>query len=360
MAKAKLQRSSRIYLNFANTGKKKECFAFLNHCRNLQQYFVDLFWQRKDCKGKFTDLVTVHRGRDRFSTTTRLAQAMAKQAKEALRHKNGGIRKRKPRLRQQTVTLYYHFANIEYGKGAFNYVLNLTGSGAPKLTIPFNSTSHLKRLLANGYAISKTVRLGRDKANLWLDVIVEKPKPKFRITGKIVGMDSNLKNGFHFSDGQVLGESIYDLIKTFDKREKNTHEQVKQRINETLKRLDCSQIKLLVIENLKYVKHHKRGTFPRQFNRRLSHWLYSYFGTRIEQICEELGIRLDRKNPAYSSQFCRSCFKWDRRNRKGDVFECVTCGEVHHADTNAAKNMELLGLADSYGIRSLASSIWML
>lgn len=360
MAKNKLQRSSRIYLNIANAGKKQECFEFLNRCRNIQQYFIDLFWQRQDCKDKYTDLETVHRGRNRFKTTTRLAQAMAKQAKESLRHKNGGIRKRKPRLRQQTATLYYHFANIEKGNGSFDYVLNLIGSGAPKMTIPFNSTSHLNRLLASGYTISKTVRLGRDKDKLWLDVIVEKPRPKLRIEGRVIGMDSNLKNGFHFSDGQVIGQNIYDLIKGFDKREKNTHEQIKQRINEELKKLDWSQIKTLAIENLKNVKKYKRGTFPRGFNRRLSHWLYGYFGTRVAQINEELGIRLERKNPAYSSQFCRSCFKWDRRNRKGDVFKCMTCGHTEHADGNASKNMELLGLAEVYGLRSLVAGIWML
>ena len=183
MAKAKLQRTSRIYLNAANAGKIKQCFAFLSRCHDVQQYFVDLFWQRKDCKGKFTDLATVHRGREKFGTTTRLAQAMAKQAKEQLRHKNGGLRKKKPRLRRQTATLYYHFAVIEEGAGSFNYVLKLAGSGAPKLAIPFNSNSHLNRLLARGFSISKTVRLGRDKDQLWLDVIVEKPMPEKKSEG---------------------------------------------------------------------------------------------------------------------------------------------------------------------------------
>lgn len=360
MAKSKIQRSSRICLNAANAGKRNECFTFLNLCHNLQQYFIDLFWQRGECKDKYADLATVHKGRDRFKTTTRLAQAMAKQAKENLRHKNSGIRKKKPNLRTQTAMLYYHFANIEKSKSAFDYVLNLAGSGAPKMTVPFNSTSHLNRLLAKGYSISKTVRLGRNRNKLWLDIIVEKPKPKRKESGRVIGLDSNLKNGFHFSDGRVIGKKLYDLIKSFDKRKKRTHNIVKQKTNEELKRLDLSNVKIFAIENLKNVKKNKRGTFSRQMNRRLSHWLYRHFATRIEQLCEESGIFLEKKNPAYTSQFCRSCFKWDRRNRKGDVFKCVTCGKVDHADANASKNMELLGLADSYGIRSLASSIFML
>lgn len=355
MARAKLQRSSRIYLNAANLGKKQACFAFLRYCHDVQQYFIDLFWQRKDCKGKFTDLATVHRGRGRFEATTRLAQAMAKQAKEQLRHKNGNLRKKKPSLRKQTATLYSHFAAIEKGSGSFNYVFKLTGSGAPKLTIPFNSTSHLNRLLAKGYAISKTVRLGRDKGKLWLDVIVEKPRPDKKAMGKVLGIDSNYKGGFVFSDGRLLGADSYRKIQNFYKREKHTHEQIKQALNAELRSFDISDIKLIAIEDLKYVKHHKRGTFSRVFNRRLSHWTYRYFMARLEQICEEHGILVSKKLPHYTSQTCNSCHRCDKRSRAGSEFACVWCGHHEDADLNAARNLCLLGEAEVYGLRSLPS-----
>lgn len=355
MAKAKLQRTSRIYLNAANAGKIKQCFAFLSRCHDVQQYFVDLFWQRKDCKGKFTDLATVHRGREKFGTTTRLAQAMAKQAKEQLRHKNGGLRKKKPRLRRQTATLYYHFAVIEEGAGSFNYVLKLAGSGAPKLAIPFNSNSHLNRLLARGFSISKTVRLGRDKDQLWLDVIVEKPMPEKKSEGKVLGVDSNYKGGFVFSDARLLGEKSYQKIQGFYKREKHTHEQIKQALNAEMKSFDFSNIKLIALEDLKYVKHHKRGTFSRVFNRRLSHWTYRYFMARLEQACEEHGIAVSKKLPHYTSQTCHSCHSCDKRSRAGSEFACVWCGHRDDADLNAARNLCLLGEAEVYGLRSLPS-----
>lgn len=360
MAKNKIQRASRIYINHINAGKRLKCFEFLELCRNLQQYFVDLFWQRGGCDVKFADLETVHLGRSRFKTTTRLAQAMAKQAIECLGRKNRRAKNRKPRLHQQTTTLYYHFGCIEKCNGSFNYVLRLTGSGAPKITIPFNSTKHLNRLLDRGFNICRTIRIGRDKEMFWIDVIVEKEIPEKREVGHIIGMDSGMKNGFHFSDGQIVGDHIYNLICGFAKREKHTHEQVEQEINRAIKRIDWKNINRLAIEDLKYVKHYKRGTFPRSFNRRLSHWLYRHFATRLGQECEEIGVIIDRKNPAYTSQFCRTCFKWDRRNRKGDKFLCIECGEHGHADTHASENLELLGLAESYSIRSLASSIWML
>ncbi len=81
---------------------------------------------------------------------------------------------------------------------------------------------------------------------------------------------------------------------------------------------------------------------------------YRYSETLIERKCEELGIEVIRKNPWKTSQFCRYCFKWDRRNRRGDKFLCVNCHHgVEHADFNASKNLELLGLLGFYGIHDL-------
>jgi IS605 OrfB family transposase len=127
-------------------------------------------------------------------------------------------------------------------------------------------------------------------------------------------------------------------------------------IGAAFKQIDFSQIKTVVVEDLKKVKHDKRGTFSRAFNRRLSHWLYKYSEALLQRKCEELGIEVIRKNPWKTSQFCRQCFRWDRRNRKGDKFLCVNCGHVEHADFNASKNLELLGLLGFYGIHDLQNS----
>ncbi|NJR74867.1 MAG: transposase [Scytonema sp. CRU_2_7] len=62
------------------------------------------------------------------------------------------------------------------------------------------------------------------------------------------------------------------------------------------------------------------------------------------------------KDPFKTSQFCSTCNRWDRRNRKGDRFKCVHCGYQSHADHNAAHNLELLGTAGVYGLRSYLSS----
>ena len=351
-----MRRVSRVFLNDLNQGKAEIIHQFLHTCHDATQYFVDLFWQRQDFSAQMADLATVHRGRDRFGLTTRLAQALAKQAKETIRSQMERDIKRKPRLRSWIVTLYYHFVDIQGFKGKhFDLAVELIGSGAPRLILPVHSTRHLNRKLNEGWQMSKTLRLGMKNGQVFVEFILEKQRPQPKTAGQIVGMDSNYVNGLVFSDGQQVGKEIVERVRSFHKREKHTHTDIIDRWGQVLKRIDWSNIKLLCIENLKYVKHNRRGTFSRQHNRRLSHWQYDSIVHLLEQYCEEHGVRLERKNPAYTSQYCHQCGKWDRRNRVADQFKCVHCGYPDQSDGNAALNLALLGAAGVYGLRSLKS-----
>jgi transposase len=286
-----------------------------------------------------------------------LAQALAKQAKECVRSANKHTPRRKPQLHNHTTTLYYHFVIIEsYNGDAFDFAVKVSGSGAPDVILPVHSTAHLNGFLNDGWKLSKTIRLGRRGDRLFVDFLLEKPRPPLRIEGHVVGMDSNYKAGFVFSDGQVVGQEIHARIQQFKPRQKHTHAEIRAMVGHALKQVDLSNVKLLAIENLKYVKHGKRGKFSRGFNRRLSHWLCSLSDDLLSRAGEEQGFRLERKNPWKTSQFCPSCRKWDRRNRVESKFLCANCGHEDDADHNSSKNLELLGVAGVYGLRSLISS----
>ena len=275
-ARPLMRRTSRIFLSDLNAGKAAIVRDFLHQCRDVTQYFVDLFWQRQDFSADLADLATVHRGRDRFGITTRLAQSLAKQAKEICRaaHANGH---HKPRMQRWTTTLYSHFVILEAFAGKhFDYALRLIGSGAPRLTLPLHSTTHCNRFLAAGWTVAKTVRLGWRKGRLFVECLLEKARPALKTAGAVVGMDSNYKHGLVFSDGQTTGDTAYDTIQGFAKRQRHTHAHIKSLVGKALKQIDFSAIRVLCIEDLKHVKACKRGTFPRRLNRRLSHWLYNF------------------------------------------------------------------------------------
>jgi putative transposase len=359
-----MTRSSRVFFEDLNVGKVAELKPFIVHMSDVQRFFVDQTWQRQDFSGKMPDLPWIHKGRDRFSIPVRLAQPMAKQAVEVVCSQHKKDVKAKPRLRSNVITLYSHHIEMQDFQGKyFDKCIMLKGAGSPTLILPFHSHPHLNRLIDKGWDIQNTVRLGLKKGKIYADLIFKKAKPEHRTDGEVIGMDSNYKAGFVLSDGQVLGTELYEEIQTYGKRKKRTHSRTKQLTNIAVKELDLRDLKVFVHEDLKHVKSKKRGTFSRQLNRRLSHWQYAHFVTRLSQDLEEAGVCVWKVNPAYTSQFCRMCYKWDRRNRNEDVFLCKTCGHSDHADLNAAKNMELLGLVGAYGLHSLEGagpSAWSL
>src|SRR5215468_9952200 len=127
------------------------------------------------------DLETVHLAVNRFGITTRLGQALAKQAMEivASQRKKPAKERKKPSLRRHVVTLFYHFLKLEEFQGEeFDFAAVFVGSGAPRLTAPLRSTAPINKLIANGWMISKAVRLGMRRGRLWIEQNFERERPK--------------------------------------------------------------------------------------------------------------------------------------------------------------------------------------
>src|SRR5262245_58831850 len=202
-----MKRSARVFLNDLNQGKAEELRAFLYLCHDVLQYFIDLFWARGEMAAGFADLETVHLAVNRFGITTRPAQALAKQAMEIVasqRKRPAKIRAR-PRLQRHVVTLFYHFLKLEEFRGEeFDFAAIFVGSGAPRLTVSFRSTAPINKFLADGWTISNTFRLGMRRGRLWIEIIFEKQRPEPKQDGRVVGMDSNYRNGLVLSDGQQV------------------------------------------------------------------------------------------------------------------------------------------------------------
>src|SRR5215475_9770469 len=346
--KKTMNRSARIFLNDLNPSKADKLRAFLYLCHDVLQYFIDIFWARGEMSASFADLETVHLAVNRFGITTRLGQALAKQAMEivASQRIKPAKERKKPSLKRHVVTLFYHFLKLEEFQGEeFDYAAVFVGSGAPRLVTPFRSTAPINKRIADGWTISKTFRLGQRRRRLWIELIFEKQPPQPKTEGRIVGMDSNYRNGLVFSDRQQVAQELHAQIQSFDKREKHTRQQIKEELAREIKKIDLSNVKMVAIEDLKRVKDGKRGTFSRKMNRRLSHWQYAYAVDLLERRCQVAGVRMERKDPWKTSQHCPACGKWDKRNRRGDKFKCVLYSYSDHADFKAAKTLELLGLA---------------
>lgn len=92
---------------------------------------------------------------------------------------------------------------------------------------------------------------------------------------------------------------------------------------------------VLVFENLKSLSKKKMG-FNKSLNRRKAFWPRSQLRQCIKNKAELRGIPITNINPAYTSQTCSKCGHLGERKRH--AFTCV-CGNVSHADVNAAINI---------------------
>jgi putative transposase len=357
-----MRRTSRIYLNDLNSSKADTLREFLNQYQQATNYTIIRLWSEKDISSNLlskdvTDVIS-----DRFQTTARLSQCIGKQAKEIVTSqiRKSKRKRRMPRLKSHTANLDSRFVSIEKFDGHFNMCIK-TGSGVPKMVIPFNWTKHANKLRetekgkGQEWLLSNSIRIGYDEKGIFIDFIFEKERPKPRYSGEVLGMDRGYRCMLACSDGQMIGKELKEEIKKGGKRRTSYHHYIETEMNRHLKQLNTENIKLIALENLKNVKANKRGKFSRKVNRLLSFWQYAKAGERLEQFCEENGICIAYKSPWKTSQRCSVCGNIDRRNRKGEKFLCLECKSEMNADYNASKNLELLGLAGVYSLRSLTS-----
>ncbi len=291
---------------------------------------------------------------ERFMTTARLSQCIGKQAKEivASQREKSKRKQRMPRLKSHVANLDGRFIVIENFDGHFDMCIK-TGSGVPKMVIPFNLTKHANKFRDTGWLLSNSIRLGYDRIGVFIDLIFEKEKPPLRQSGNVLGMDRGYNCMIACSDGQMIGKELKEKIKKGGKRRKSYHHFIETETNRYLKQLDTDNVKLIALEELKNVKANKRGKFSRNINRLLSFWHYAKVGKRLKCFCEEKGICTAPKSPWKTSQRCSVCGNIDRRNRRGERFLCLECASEMNADYNASRNLELLGLAGVYSLRSL-------
>ena len=68
--------------------------------------------------------------------------------------------------------------------------------------------------------------------------------------------------------------------------------------------------------------------------------LRSGWGLLVRRLEEKALGRVEKINPAFTSQRCSACRQVDPKSRKSQaVFECTACGYACNADVNAAQNI---------------------
>jgi len=204
-------------------------------------------------------------------------------------------------------------------------------------TIPFNKWSNVGEI-SNFISVNEK---GIIKVVFTINQEVKK-------TGNMIGCDIGLNNVYSFNNKVTSYPNLqnFDLPvihKRICKTKPNSIGCRKARnfrdnyIRESINQINFSNIKTLVIEDIKYLRYKKK----RQ-SRYLKSWRYALIFSKLESRCEEEGITIIKVNPCNTSRRCFKC-GWvsvDNRNKINvKKFKCCKCKYKNDADINAAKNI---------------------
>jgi putative transposase len=216
---------------------------------------------------------------------------------------------------------------------------------------------------------AKSYRMTRDRAGRWHVAFAAVPAPfPGPSTGEVVGIDRGVTVTLALSDGRTYrapaGRDVKRLQRRLGraKRGSNRRARVKARLarlhsRNTDARRDWAEkasteiargYDLIRVEDLDVwrMTRSARGTVERPgrnvggkagLNRSILRSGWGIFATRLEHKARG---RVEKVNPAYTSQRCSRCGTVDREARESQAaFRCRSCGYRANADHNAARNI---------------------
>lgn len=166
-----------------------------------------------------------------------------------------------------------------------------------------------------------------------------------------VGCDINYKRA-------VLSNNTFFQIKKLAHRkiEHRKYKQFKRNLNnfnkdflhkltsKISKNLQDKGIDVLVLEDLRNLRKSaskKLGTSKgKMINYIINSFPYSMFQNFLEYKCLDLGIRVEKVNPAYTSKTCSKCGSINTSRSRQQDFKCLNCGFQLDADLNGSRNIE--------------------
>lgn len=331
-----------LSLNGATSKKKEAIDILIAEYMAFEQKIINTLWNHRIFNGRFVDNA-LYSG-IKTDLTERYKQCAAKQALQVVKSQRELEKKTKPVVHNVSLELDGRFVTIEEGKNSneFDLWLKLSIINGKPILIPAKRHYHFNKFFGPDWELLKSCRLRRTDKGLFLDVFFEKEVAAVKEEGAVVGLDLGFRKLAVLSDGQIVGKKLKEEITKIHKRKKS-HLIIAERINRELKKINFSNIKTLVVEDLKNVKSGKgrkakKGKrFSRYANRLLAHWAYHRPLTKLEMLCEENRVQIAGVNPRGTSKACNKCeSKGIRRNER---FVCPACGNKDDADHNASCNI---------------------
>lgn len=340
-------RKTTLNLNHANIGKQQTLRDISTEYNRVVNLCIDYLWEQQQFSGSFV------KDTSWIDTwlSARMKQCAAKQALAIVKSQRKKQKKTTPVFTRLTMELDSRFVTIEQEVNSFDCWITLSSIGK-KLTlhIPTKKHAHVNDFPEHGWTLKKSIRIRVNANGFWADVSFQKQSPIPKKTGKVTGFDIGYKKLLVDSDGQQFGNEFEQYAEKIARKQQGSKgflrslQERNQFVNKTVNELPLEDVKTVVVENLKSVKHKSKGNIRKTFNHKLQRWTYPLVLKRLTNRCERAGVLLLFIDPRYTSQTCSACGIRDKLSRKGERFTCRTCGFEIDADHNGAINIRQKGL----------------
>ena len=237
----------------------------------------------------------------------------------------------------------YQDVNVSY----FDMVIRLGSIWGNRLSLelPIRKHKHFNQLLESGFNVKSSLRLSRKNNKYSINLYLSKELEDVKDEGNIIGIDVGIKKLMSISDGSFIGTEIESIIKKYKRRKQNsknskkTLKQIKDYIGYCVNQLNFESTQCIVMEELKPSNMMKKGKSSKEFRKTLSKWNQNLLVDRIKNKCELNRVELQFILPHHTSQMCSQCGEIHRESRKGELYQCISCGYSLDADYNASLNI---------------------
>lgn len=362
-------RCSKTSLLFSNSGRLNTLCTFIQEYQKVCQFFIDLIWDMEkvpsllpkeitqqvstwlskravQCAGKQASGIvrgTQQKQKQRlYKYNQFLKEGMFKKARK-LKAVIDKVKMSKPLIHSIQPELDSRFVKVNWDTHTkFDGWITISSIGGKlKITLPFKKTKHFNWMMSRG-VLKQGVRISPKDVTFNFEI----QDTPLKDSGKTIGIDIGMKtvvscsNG-HVSQGDQHGWTLDSIQEKMSRRKKGskgfrraqTHR--KNHIHWTINQLNLHDIKKVKLEN---IKHLRKGS---KSSRKLSHWTYAMIFDKLNSLCSQSGVQIERVNSTYTSQRCSQCGWTRKNNRKGKQFKCGKCDFTIDADLNASSNIVL-------------------
>ena len=211
-----------------------------------------------------------------------------------------------------------------------------------KFTILANKHKHFNRLASKGKQMASFL-----VTKNYIQVRFDIPQATKQASGLVLGIDQGAstciscssQSGTYFASSTCPhGHDLKSIMQKLSRKKKGSNAFKRAQahrtnyINYCINQLNLSGVAELRLEKIYNLR---KGKITSRF---LSHFTYTEIQQKLQDVCNQNGVRFVLQESPYRSQRCSSCGYVHSKNRSSKDFKCLRCGFTADADLNASMN----------------------